>query len=1359
MSGDVPSRQRRSTPLVQEEDRLAALQRLNVLDAAPEAELEEVVALVARVFDAPTALVSLVDADRQWFSARVGMDLTETPREVAFCDHTIRQGGVLVVEDPTADPRFRGNPLVLGEHHIRFYAGAPLVTSSGAAIGSLCVMDTRARTASAYQQAMLLTLADQVVHQLESRTGAQPVAAPAPPRLDRAVGDPQAHLHRLVTEGSTGYAEITTDGVIVTVNAAAARMIGYDPDELVGRSVHELTFPHHLLGTEAALTRLRSDAVSSYEATRVYRHRTGRAVPVQATMVFLPATPDSPARVAALLVDLSPRISADTARVSAELAHQRVLDAATDPYIHIDLLGVVLEWNAAAETVFGYTAAQALGQTLAELIVPPDQRTAHTEGLRRVLAGGPPTFLGRAVEVMAQHRDGHLVHVELTPWTVDGDEGHGGGFHAFCRDIGERVAARAALLEANELLRRGQQRLEAAFEASATADAVVDATGQFLRVNAQLVRFLGRPREELIGRSLTSVVYPPDLPTAATVLTQISGGLPDRLELRFTTAEGQVRWGLVSAAATDDAEPPRVVVRIEDLQASKDLEFALARLKNHDPVTGLPNRALFLERVHQALTDAQEGSPTAVLVLEVDGLRTLVDREGFAAGDSVLTQLAQRLTAQTPPGATLASLHPGVFAAVVPRGGRDATALAENFLATVGAPLELPGATLTLRVSIGISTDLTGTVSPLAATGRLVQDAENAARQGHAEGGNVVVFAAPEMRRAQQRQQELEAHIRHALDSQQVGMAYQPVFDLSTGVIVSAEALLRLTDPEGRPIPPLEVVGAAEASGQIIALGARVLQLGAAQAARWRHDHGILVPVAVNVSAVQLTRPTFTSDVLSALEMAGVPSHALTLELTESVLLDSGSAGMEQLLVLRDHGVHLAIDDFGTGYASLVYLRDLPATTVKIDRSFVDGIPDDGAAMAIVAGVIGLARSFGMACIAEGIETDTQRAYLSAHGVLGQGFLLARPTDGATVSRLIAQHGAQPAGAPRDTLSVAEARDAAGTRRDRAGSERDDAGDERDDVGDRRDLVGDQRDRLADRRDQAGDRRDQAADRRDDLADTRDRAGTRRDEAAKRRDHHDEQTQHEPTPDSATTVVRLTAARRAAASDRERAMYDREVGASERASARRDRITSMTDRGAGASERVQAELDRSTSSADREQGAGERARAEDDRSTSQADRGAAARDREHSTLDALTGAHTRGAGLVELAREIARAERTGQALVLAYVDVDKLKVVNDTAGHAAGDDLLRAVAHALTARLRSYDLIIRYGGDEFLCAVTGLSLRETEARLVEANAALSALTTPASFSAGLTTLDPGDTLDSFIARADAALYLERERGA
>ncbi len=393
--------------MVDEVERLAALRRLDVLDTVGEAELDEVVALAARIFDAPTALVSLVDKDRQWFKARVGLDLAQTPRELAFCDHTIRQSGVLLVEDTTADPRFRENPLVLAAPHIRFYAGAPLVTSGGAAIGSLCVLDTRARTASAHQQAMLLALADQVMRQLETRAGHH--LRPARPRRgpDQPVSVRQAHLDRLVAEGSTGYVETTADGVIVAANAAAARMLGYEPEELGGQSARQFAHPDHLMDTDSAIEALKSGIRSSYEATRIYRHRTGRAVQMQCTVSYLAATPDAPASIAALLFDLSPRIGAYTDRLTAELGRRRVLDAATDAYIHIDRRGVVLEWNAAAESVFGYAADDAIGEELAGLIVPEDQRTAHTEGIRRLLEGAPPTLLGTTVELTARHGRSH----------------------------------------------------------------------------------------------------------------------------------------------------------------------------------------------------------------------------------------------------------------------------------------------------------------------------------------------------------------------------------------------------------------------------------------------------------------------------------------------------------------------------------------------------------------------------------------------------------------------------------------------------------------------------------------------------------------------------------------------------------------------------------------------------------------------------------------------------------------------------------------------------------------------------------------------------------------------------------------
>ena len=227
--------------------------------------------------------------------------------------------------------------------------------------------------------------------------------------------------------------------------------------------------------------------------------------------------------------------------------------------------------------------------------------------------------------------------------------------------------------------------------------------------------------------------------------------------------------------------------------------------------------------------------------------------------------------------------------------------------------------------------------------------------------------------------------------------------------------------------------------------------------------------------------------------------------------------------------------------------------------------------------------------------------------------------------------------------------------------------------------------------------------------------------------------------------------------DRGGARADRRAGAEERAKAQLDRDSALDDRKAGAGERGNAWLDRDTALADRGAGADERSEAELDRETALADRGAAAVELEHSSHDALTGAYLRGAGFAELTREIARARRERQPLALAFVDVDGLKTANDTNGHAAGDRLLRAVADALRAKLRAHDLIIRYGGDEFVCAISGLDAAAAAARLGLVNVALAALPERASVTFGIAELRTGDSADALVSRADAALYAERQR--
>jgi diguanylate cyclase (GGDEF)-like protein len=403
----------------------------------------------------------------------------------------------------------------------------------------------------------------------------------------------------------------------------------------------------------------------------------------------------------------------------------------------------------------------------------------------------------------------------------------------------------------------------------------------------------------------------------------------------------------------------------------------------HDPLTNLPNRSLFLDRLHQAEQRApRNGTAVAVLFLDLDGFKTVNDSLGHARGDELLIAVAKRLDEALRAGDTAARLGGDEFAVLVDGldDEREAVAVAARILEALREPVTLGGQDFYVRASIGVAT-------ARRPGGDLLRDADLAMYQAKAQGrGRVVSFDAA-MHAAMLAGMAMERDLRHALDAGQLQLVFQPIVDLASGAALAAEALLRWSHPEHGAITPAEFIPIAEETGLIVPIGAWVLETACRAATRWD-----ALPVTVNVSSVQLRSSEFVETVAAALQASGLSAERLIVEITESVLMDDLHGTAALLRELKALGVRIAIDDFGTGHSSLQYLQQLPLDMLKIPKPFIDGLAGADGGDVLARAILDLGRSFGLAVIAEGIETERQRARLRELGcALGQGYLFARP--------------------------------------------------------------------------------------------------------------------------------------------------------------------------------------------------------------------------------------------------------------------------------------------------------------------------------------------------------------------------------
>ena len=405
----------------------------------------------------------------------------------------------------------------------------------------------------------------------------------------------------------------------------------------------------------------------------------------------------------------------------------------------------------------------------------------------------------------------------------------------------------------------------------------------------------------------------------------------------------------------------------------------------HDSLTGLPNRALFQDRLHTALDEAERNrSEVAVLFGDIDGFKAVNDSLGHPAGDELLTSIAERLDGVLRSGDTAARVGGDEFAILIEEvRDRDAPRkLAERVLETLAQPFQLRGQEITVSASLGI------------ATGRgqadhMIRNADLAMYRAKTNGKGRYEHFEPGMHAAVLKRLALEEDLQHALEREQFVLHYQPIVGLETGEILGVEALVRWQHPTRGLVAPGEFIPLAEESRQIIRLGRWVLGEACRQAALWQARYRRADPpldVHVNVSGVQLEQRDLTDEVEQALERSGLPPSTLTLEITETGLMADPRADVT-LAALKTIGVKLAVDDFGTGYSSLEYLRRYPIDILKVAKAFVDELRDGTEGSPLVQAIVDLARSFGLAVVAEGIEQSGQRDRLIELGCThGQGF-------------------------------------------------------------------------------------------------------------------------------------------------------------------------------------------------------------------------------------------------------------------------------------------------------------------------------------------------------------------------------------
>jgi diguanylate cyclase (GGDEF)-like protein/PAS domain S-box-containing protein len=798
----------------------------------------------------------------------------------------------------------------------------------------------------------------------------------------------------IVESSSDAIVRLGIDGRIESWNAGAEALYGYTANEVVGRHGAVLAPADRAAEYESVLaTAMRGQGVKNLLTLRARKDGSLVHASVTASPVY-----DADRNVVGVSViagDVHELVAARDALAESEERFRSLVQRSADVAFVFGSEGII-KYVSPAVKRFGYSAEDLIGTSGWDYVHPDDLDLARAELRRAALTG-----TSASVEWRLRAADGEWRWAEAIVTDMS-DVPSVGGVVANIRDVTDRHRAEQRRGEAEERYRQG-------FEHSAFGLAILDLEQTLTSANPALAELLGHPVERLLGRSPVEFFHPAEIEDAREGIGRLlrrDAPLFYKREHRMIRADGSVVYVLIDMTVVRDHndEPSYYFIQVRDITDRTRAEKALEHQALHDDLTGLPNRLLLVDRLSRSLARAQRtDTRVAVIFLDIDRFKLVNDGLGHIVGDQLLIEVAQRLSSTLRASDTVARFGGDEFVVVCEdvRNERAAVEFAERIAELLGEPTVVNGHELYASASIGIAIG-----GSEASADQLLRDADAAMYRAKDLGRARIELFSRELRRRVADRLDLETSLRHAIERDELGLLFQPIVRLVDGRVVGAEALLRWHRAGFGDVPPVDFIPIAEDSGLIVPIGAWALE-HALEELRELASHravGVTWPlVAVNLSTLQLRLPASIDMIRSTIRDSGVDPSMLALEITESALMDNIDTTAGAMSSLRDLGVRFAVDDFGTGYSSLAYLKRLPIDSLKIDRSFIDGLPSEPHDLSITEAIITLGRTLGLTIVAEGVETVEQWIALDELGcTVGQGFLWSRPVPADTFGPLLA---------------------------------------------------------------------------------------------------------------------------------------------------------------------------------------------------------------------------------------------------------------------------------------------------------------------------------------------------------------------